>query len=394
MRIILLGLLTTMIICGCSDSSPIAPETIGQVIPNLSERTAADYDNHYLWGEWTFYFNEKHDQVDVVPKRQGRIHLNALKFLESYCSDCLEITNIQNNGDETIDLTVQITHPFPDSPEYTGFDVKGIIMFNGSHEVPFVAKYIWPYGFSHDPSYFHVSWAKLGDPEVLNQDGYSVLWTPYWDSGSDMPIFNYWPGKYTMGSPTSNINAFLNFYTNEERHMFSVDGQVERTYHIHLPPGPVVAGYAIDACWLPPDVMPVTNPVDDFPVSANQEEPYYFRYVVNNDEPITHEPCCGFELDCTDLRIEFSDWYGETPRHLKVSFPPPPQWYMQTDNNDSDCDCEMPPNVHYLTPYIRSITTWYPEDGNYRGVAVLNHYHLGNHDSISYDIFDYVIDLE
>ena len=68
-----------------------------------------------------------------IPEREGRFHLNALKFLESYCTDCLKIMGIKNNGDGTIDLTVQITHPFKGHPEYTGLDVKGIIMFNGSH---------------------------------------------------------------------------------------------------------------------------------------------------------------------------------------------------------------------------------------------------------------------
>ena len=90
------------------------------------------------------------------------------------------------------------------------------------------------------------------------------------ETGSDKPIYNYSPGKYSNGTPRANINGYLNFYT-ENRHMFSCNKSVTRVYHIWLPPGqPVVAGYAVDACWEPATVTPVKDPIADFPVSANQ----------------------------------------------------------------------------------------------------------------------------
>ena len=95
-------------------------------------------------------------------------------------------------------------------------------------------------------------------------------------------------------------------YSHEERHMFSVDSEVYRTYTIYMPSDTIVAGYAVEACWEEPLVMPVTNPLDDFPVTANQTEAYYFKYFVNNGEVITDcDTCCGLLHDCdTDLYVE------------------------------------------------------------------------------------------
>jgi hypothetical protein len=252
------------------------------------------------------YINETHEKIDVVPRRQGRFHLNALKFLESYCTNCLKITGLKNNGDGTVDLTVQLTHPFPGMAQYTGFDVKGIIMFNGSYLIN-IGEY-WPVYPWIPP--VRLSWKEAGDPEVLNADGYTPRWSPSFDSGSDLPIFNYWEGKYSTGVPNAHLNAYLDYYSLENRHVFLCNDHLSRTYRIWLPPGqPVVAGYAVEACWEPPTKMPVTDPVNDFPTSANQPEAYHFKYIVNNGEVITDpENCCGKNFECSDLRIECKWW--------------------------------------------------------------------------------------
>ena len=139
MRCLVLIALLAAMAAGCTSSSrsPVVPGVGGNgpqsVVPSLRE--SADSGPYRLWGEWTWYINADHDRVDVVPRRAARFHLNALKFLEEYCANCLEITSIKNNGDSTIDLTVKIRHPFQNHPEYTGFDVKGIIIFNGSYDI-------------------------------------------------------------------------------------------------------------------------------------------------------------------------------------------------------------------------------------------------------------------
>src|SRR4030042_3017822 len=122
-----------LLMAGCSRATPLDPDIRNPTTQNQVQR-GIDAGPYRLWGEWTFYISAVHDRVDVVPQRDLHLHLNALKFLEDYCKNCLQIVSIKNNGDSTVDLTVRITHPFKGFPQYTGFDVKGVIMFNGSFD--------------------------------------------------------------------------------------------------------------------------------------------------------------------------------------------------------------------------------------------------------------------
>ncbi|HEX9745368.1 MAG TPA: hypothetical protein VGB30_08065, partial [bacterium] len=75
------ALIILLALAGCATGNSITPALDISDITQVAATSFAD-DNRMLWGEWTFYFSEAHDQVDVVPKRAGRFHLNALKFLE------------------------------------------------------------------------------------------------------------------------------------------------------------------------------------------------------------------------------------------------------------------------------------------------------------------------
>jgi hypothetical protein len=366
-RTIIFYLIAVTVVCGCAGKSPVSPGS--DLLVQASAANVPGSDGPYrLWGEWTWYINAAHDQIEVVPKREGRFHLNAMKFLESYCTDCLKILAIKNNGDGTVDISVEITHPFKGHPEYTGFDVKGILMFSGSYEYQSVFTELPPY-----PEPYRISWRLKGDPEVMNPDGWTMRWSPTWDSGSDMPIFNYWPGKFSVGTPTANLNGFKNFYTSEERHMFAVDSSVERTYTVWLPFGkPIVAGYAVEACWEPATKQPVTDPLNDFPYSANQPEPYLFNLIVNNGNPITDDSCCGKNpLDCSDIRFEYASWGG-----IPIGDPPDANTYIcyirPTGYGESagvgpllECSPEIPGS------YWESGDGWgdYYENGDYRCVV-------------------------
>jgi hypothetical protein len=233
----------------------------------------------------------------------------------------------------------------------------------------------------------------MGDPELLNPDGYTIRWSPGYDSGSSLPILNYWPGKYSNGTPTANINAYLNFYNIEERHMFTTTGVVSRVYHLYLPPGPVTVGYAVDACWAPPTKVPVTNPVVDFPVSANQKEPYHFRFVLNNDLPITQGKCCGLNPDdpCADLRIESLQWYGPAPSQINFTAPAiPPQSEGHVGGGIYPCQVS---NIEWFVGPVWPFSD-YP-DGTHRSVAILfPEDWQGEDPSFAYTIFDWTVDKE
>ena len=320
MRNLWLLVILSMVIAGCAHAvyGPTAP-VIGngpnQTLLNSNQSSESPYK---LFGEWKIFIDAAHDRVEVVPRREGRFHLNALKFLEQYCTDCLKIDKLTNNGDGTVDLTVTIKHPFANHPEFTGFDVKGIIIFNGSHLM--TTGNGATYWLELPPDQFRVSWRELGDPQVLNPDGYVRRWSLSYDSGSDLPMFNYWKGKHANGEPNADVNAYLNFCSTEERHMFAVDAKVTRTYKLWLPPGePIVAGYAVEACWEPPTVTPVKDPLNDFPSSANQPEAYYVKWVLNNGEPLKYNgDCCEGNGDCSDLWVEIKQWGGVTTDYFRM----------------------------------------------------------------------------
>jgi hypothetical protein len=383
-RHILVGFVCAIVIVGCGARTPVVPDVGGPSVTPVAQ-TQPVYDERYrLWGEYTWYIPETHDRVDVVPRRSSQVHVNVLKWLEVDCPDCLRITNVKNNGDSTIDVTVQIRHPKPGHPELTGFDVKGIIMFNGSYELRPIE------GCEPYPDNFRISWREKGDPELLNPDGYTIRWSPTYDSGSSSPLLSYWPGKYSNGTPTANVNAYIDFYTSEERHMFTHYGIATRVYHIYLPPGPLTAGYAVEACWMPPTNTPVTDPLNDFPISANQDEPYYLRYEVNNNEPITQMDCCGWDHSdpCKDLRTDVLQWSDPIVNTLAWSRP---GWIIGGAALDP-CWGSHLESLNGATWYFSDYA-----DGNYRSVArVLHDSDWPKHirSKVAYTVFDWTVDKE
>ncbi len=310
-------LLLAAILIGCAETNPVYPDRPSHetdpysTVAALTQR--ADSGPYRLWGQWRWFISEDHSEIEIVPLRAGDFHFNALKFLEGGpCYDCLTIDSISPGSEPgTVDIEVTIRHPFPsDNLVYTGFDVKGILMFSSSYHCHTSGG---QGNYPPDGEPARISWREYGDPEVLNPDGYSYRWSPSYDSGSSQPILNYWPGNYALGEPDAHINAHMNYYTHENRHMFYPGYEVTRTYSVWLPPGPITSGYAVEACWEPPLVDPVNDPANDFPITANQPEPYLFTYEWNNGEPVTEDApaCCGWTSDCNDQSIQIERWYGD-----------------------------------------------------------------------------------
>jgi hypothetical protein len=274
---------------GCGKSDPVTPSGTS---PPLGLLTQGDGfgDNHQCWAFGLIQVNDDHTRFDWVPLRQADFHLNAVNLLENGPNPhCVTIQKLTKMGNGVVEVEIGITHPFPGLMQYTGFDVKGIIMFNGSISYSSTGGDFSYRLYGEHPELFPIRFnvALAGDWELLNEDGFSFYWSPAYVSGGEWPMFNYIEGKFSNGLPNSVVNAYKDFYTTEERHMFLPGYKVVRTYRIQTQPGPMTLGYAVDACWEPPIKMPVIDPAVDFPSSANQPEPYVERYWVNDDEPIT-----------------------------------------------------------------------------------------------------------
>jgi len=357
-----------LLICGCSATDPVVPDYSQET----QRITLSDADNpHRLWGYYNLVFDSAHTRCDVYPVRTASFHLNGLKFLEQTpCTNCLRVSNFSKPEDNVIELDVSIHHPFPLNLEYSCFDVKGIIMFDGS----------WKCGTGLSQSYpelsWHlVSWEPLGDWELINPDGYSYYWSPIFNPDSEWPITQYLPGIFSNGTPTAAVNAYKDFYTHEERHLFRAGAQVTRTYRIQTQPGPMVVGYAVDACWAPPTKMPVGNPLLDFPPSANAPEPYYFDISINNGEPITWP-----DPDVIKIYLIIKQWNGLTVDKFagEMEFEVPMQFPYDGDDRDEhwwmgqgfieecpyggcghDCYCGPHLSLNLTKPYESAPAGWY-----------------------------------
>ncbi|HDS29930.1 MAG TPA: hypothetical protein ENN67_02680, partial [Firmicutes bacterium] len=253
----------TAITAGCSKGKDTAVEPSKEFtgIENRAE------SNRYLWGYWMVKIDEASLSAEIIPIRNLEGHYNVLKFLEQGpCVNCFKITGITHNPDETLDVSVRLKHPFPGMPFYTGFDVRGIAMFQGS-------KYFPAHGLL-------MSVAENGDGEILNPDGYTTLYNPK----TELHGFEgYIKGNLAnILPPNTTLNAYKRFasdYPSNTRNAFYAFDSVTRIYKMVMPkpPNEFVFGYAIDASWVPPIKTPVTNPMTDFPKNANCPEPWKIR---------------------------------------------------------------------------------------------------------------------
>jgi uncharacterized delta-60 repeat protein len=247
-----------------------------------------------MWSYHLIWIDPATNEIEIIPLRDSTGHWNVVKFLEQGpCSDCIKLGGVSKNPDGTLNVNVTIEHPFPGLPFYTGFDVRGIGMFGGSHFFPSAG--------------LVTSDKSMGEGEVINADGYATLFNP---TTVGYGLEGYIKGKFSsQTAPNSTLNGFKRFISNDpanKRNAFYAGQQITRTYVVKMPaqPNPSVFGYAVDSCWVPPVNMPVTDPMIDFPPEANCPEPW--KIEVYDKGPGLMETG-----GTTKLLIDVFDWQGK-----------------------------------------------------------------------------------
>jgi len=287
--IIAVFMMFLFVLAGCSSAGnpndPVSPGTQAGV------RELTDNSTHMPWGYYEMHVSDDHSSIEVIPQRMSAMHLNARTFLEeSPCTDCLSIDGIVIKPGWIMEVDITLRHPFQGVTVYTGFDVRGIAIFDGSHA--------WP------SSGLVMSRSDAGDIELLNPDGYTRLFNPteYAPGSGAGPIHEYSKGKYApFGNPSATLNGYINYYSEEERRYFLPGDAIQHTYEIQAQPGGFVFGYAIDASWLPPQGSPPYYVPDDFPAGANCAEGYQYS--------IAYEP--GMKSDGSGvslITVDVYDW--------------------------------------------------------------------------------------
>ena len=307
----LLLMAVIMTTLGCSGSTgqiPMTPE---------NEAAAATYGSHMSWGLSQFIADPQKETLDVIPLRGAEFHLNALAFLEPPALVYLSLESLDFNGN-MIETDIGLRHPFLGLDEFTGFDVYGILITNGSLT-----------GFTDTD----IRYAGPGDTRLLNPDGHTRWWNPTdFPANSSAPISGYIDGL--LGAPDSfgEYNSTLNGYKyfcdslddpNDplsdvalaSRGMFSAGQKNVRHYSIELGTDGLVFNYAIDACWQFPDGDPPWQAPDDFLIEANQVEPWYIAVEETDNTLYYEDGDAGGELHLT---VDVYDWANAETNMLYI----------------------------------------------------------------------------
>jgi len=312
MRILILTILITALVCGCSGKG-IDPTT-----PYKPAASRHEQLSHAVWGLWQGVINPGEQTLQFVQVRTVDFHLNALFFLEPPPLVNLTLESLKFIGNN-IEADIGLRHPFLGLTEFTGFDVCGILITNGSVS-----------GFSDTK----IKMAGGGDTRLLNPDGYSRWWNPVEFPVNNGTMFSYKDGL--LGTPDSkaNYNSTLNAYkyfcddlgpddpltnvTLEKRGMFSPGKKNIRHYTIEIGNDGLVFNYAVDACWLfPTGSKPWTAP-DDFPPGANRPEAWRLGVTELSNSLWNNGTSCGGELH---LSIDVYDWFNGGLNSILVESP-------------------------------------------------------------------------
>jgi len=271
--------------------------------PNINpsnDEIVQDESGHNLWGFFLVYVDPVDMKAEITALRAGTFHINVLKWLEAGpCETCLKIANLTPGPGDILNIDISITHPFS-TLNLTGFDVRGIAIFDGSHEFPNCGV------ITSDRS--------AGEGELVNADGYTILYNPLTIGFG--PFEGFWKGELvTSEVPDSTLNGYRRFFSNKPentRNAFWPSDTVTVTYEVDMPnsPNPFVFGYAVDANWKPPLTKPVTDPMTQFALSANCLEAWEIE--------VSEIPIGEGLTDCgglTRLTIDVYDWQGKDLTH-------------------------------------------------------------------------------
>ncbi len=251
-----------------------------------------DARGRYIMGAWELFLDFDAMKAEAIPQRLAEGHFNVRRFMEEApCATCLTLLNFIKNPDDTFNIDVQFEHPFPGLDNLSGFDVRGIAIFNGSYHFP--------------ASGLIMSDHTLGDMELLNADGYTTFFNPTdFPPGSNIPVLAYSRGKASTSlTNPAMLNGYKCFHTDIQRRLFRAGESDTRNYHIAKPQGTRIrVGYVVDACWEPPLYKPVVDPLTDFGTNANCPEAYLMDVTIGSGMM----PGCGY----APYRIDAYDHQG------------------------------------------------------------------------------------
>jgi len=305
----ILAAINLFIIGGCAHD-PALPELNAEP-PGLPVEHSPVENPHYCFGFYELVIDTAISQIEVFPLRSSDWHFNVVGVLNSTMG--VSAAAVPSESDPATGLFVfdiTLTHPFATKPQFAGFDVKGILITPGTLSIG------------------SLSFADIDETRLENADGYSRWWNP---AEFTVPgFFGYTKGNLTA-TPSGILTAMVNPYKQfadtlgptdnisvlsltgaDARGVFKAGSTNTRRYKIRFPmnPGPQVKyGYAVDASWAMPSPNPPIQIPEDFPINANQPEPYYVK-ITPSANSLYYDNDTGMHGGILRLDVSVGDWQG------------------------------------------------------------------------------------
>jgi len=303
----------------CSRNSEVAtaPQNLSDTAGLISAREGGGKGYTGLWGYYSVAVFPADRKVEMTPMRTAGMTINVLPFMhgpegEMACLtiEILEYKDLGITGDCLIG--VNLKHPYPNLPEFCGFDVMGLFITDGSGEGV------------QDPSLKYPIQGK--DPVLVNADGYTRWMNPT-EFPDDAPFGYVDP----MSEENSGFiaNATVNGYkyfadglgpeepveeyfsdpaTCAKRGLFPNGGECTRNYQIQFPLKgsipQIFFNYAVVASWAEPLPSPPEHIPIDFPREANAQFPIYAAVTDYSTLYYTDSDAGGDII----LDVELFDW--------------------------------------------------------------------------------------
>jgi len=245
-------------VAGCSGrgSDPITAGSQPQAV-----RPFANSAHTHMWGCWDVCVDAENETVEAVLNRHAMFTLNVVGILNNNPATLGFMLKgiVHEMGNTYINLEVSITHPIPGKSKFNGYDVRGVLMGNGSATMLYNSDLKYPV-----PGLDQLQKNPYGGPG--GPDGYTRWFNLTEFSTGGMPLFSYVPGKYATkdfaGTATlcpyryfadglGTYDSVWNFLTATTTHgVFTAGSKNTRCYHICFPDAlGIKFGYAVIANW-------------------------------------------------------------------------------------------------------------------------------------------------
>lgn len=307
-----------LLFCAFFNSCGGGGSTVSPSMEDVTSQTSDSSENYVrlLWGIWEISLDPSTNSTLAVPVRGAAFNANVTKFLQPPSAPINLLSVSINPGTSWptghADLNISIRHPFPGIPSFRGFDVRGILMGDGTWHTSFDAS------------------AIMSGPDEIkleNCDGWTRWWNPT-EFLSYEKILGYTQGSYASSlHATSVVNPYKYFADGLDpdslisdldpasRGSFGVNPGINtRRYVIQFPisstGNPIFKfNYAIDASWTPPiDDSDPNFPVGAYPPEANMPEAW--RVEIDSSESSAWYVNDSAKGGMVRLNIEVFDWQG------------------------------------------------------------------------------------